>query len=231
MDEHLYTAFAAAFVRGRAAQADPIDLPYRYREATLDDLSQGQLQEIIQAGHAAGLRLHKFKRTMGLARVRRVLGALRGLVPADLLDVGSGRGTSLWPLLDEFPELRVTAIDSMPQRANDLTAVSLGGIDQLTAHEMDVTNMSFDDDHSFDVVTMLEVLEHIPDTAAALREVGRVARRFVVLSVPSKDDDNPDHIHVFSEGQLREAFLLAGVDRITFDYIRGHIVAVANVEP
>ena len=50
--------------------------------------------------------------------LHRVLGLLRGLLGASLelaaprlLDVGSGRGAFLWPLLDAFPRLRVTAID------------------------------------------------------------------------------------------------------------------------
>jgi len=90
---------AAAFVRGKLADAP--DLPPA---------------DLVRHGLKAGLRLHKFKRTSGLPRVRRVLGVLRGLAPADLLDVGSGRGVFLWPLLDAFPELRVTAIDRNPQR-------------------------------------------------------------------------------------------------------------------
>ena len=36
----------------------------------------------------------------------------------------------------------------------------------------------------FDLVLAIEVLEHVPDPAAALRELARVARRDVVLSVP-----------------------------------------------
>ena len=37
---------------------------------------------------------------------------------------------------------------------------------------------------------LLEVLEHVPDAACALAEAVRVARCFVVLSVPSRAEDN-----------------------------------------
>jgi predicted kinase len=50
-----------------------------------------------------------------------VLGILRGLAPRTLLDLGSGRGTFLWPLLDSFPELQVTAVDRSHRRASDIS--------------------------------------------------------------------------------------------------------------
>jgi hypothetical protein len=62
-----------------------------------------------------------------LPRVRRALGMLKGLRPKSLLDVGRGRGVFLWPLLEQFPELEVTAIDTSVVRAHDLDAVARGG--------------------------------------------------------------------------------------------------------
>lgn len=44
-----------------------------------------------------------FKRTAALPRVRKVLGILHGLGPESVLDVGSGRGVFLCPLLDGIP--------------------------------------------------------------------------------------------------------------------------------
>ena len=64
----------------------------------------------------------------------------------------------------------------------------------------------------------------------AVTEVVRVTRRFVVVSVPSKLDDNPHHVHLLDEARLRELFSAAGVARVTFDYVAGHLVAVANVQ-
>jgi SAM-dependent methyltransferase len=223
-----FLPFAAAFVRGRYLQGDAICASEHQIKASLADLSSGDLQEVYLQGQQFGLRLHKFKRTRGLARVRRVIGSLQGLAPRSLLDIGSGRGAFLWPLLETFPELPVAAVDVCEQRASDLMAVRLGGIDRLTAAQMDVTDLKFNDG-SFDTVTLLEVLEHIPQPSRAVSEVVRVARRFVVLSVPSKPDDNPQHIHLFDEQEIRRLFRREGVNRLTFDYVPGHMIVVINV--
>ena len=53
-------------------------------------------------------------------------------------------------------------------------------------------------DHSVDIVTLLEVLEHIPDVEKAVAAV-RMARKYVVVSVPSKEDNNPEHIHLLTK--------------------------------
>ena len=107
--ERYFTELATAFVRGRLGDPD----------ATLEE------------GVDAGLRLHKFKQTAELPRVKRVLGMLHGLAPGSLLDIGSGRGTFLWPLLASFPGLSVTAIDWSERRVSDLLAVRTGGIERL----------------------------------------------------------------------------------------------------
>src|SRR5438093_12404207 len=97
----------------------------------LPDAPDGTPEGLVQLGLRAGLRLHRFKRTADLPRVRKVLGILRGLGPENLLDVGSGRGGFLWPLLDAFPWVPVTAIDRSAYRAGPLGAVAAGGHSRL----------------------------------------------------------------------------------------------------
>lgn len=227
--DRYFLRLAAAFVRGRCIQGDPVALPESLREQPLEELSDDELELVFQCGLDAGLKLHKFKRTMGLPRVHRVFGVLRSLAPENLMDVGSGRGAFLWPLLEEFSGLPVTAIDRDPRRVRDLEAVRLGGIDRLIAHAMDATDLKFDPG-SFDVTTLLEVLEHVPLVRQAVTQAIRVTRRFVVVSVPSRADHNPHHVHLLDEARLRELFSAAGVSRVTCDYVPGHLVAVANVQ-
>ena len=205
-----YTELAAAFVRGKLADA-----------AGLSD------EDAINAGKLAGLRLHKFKRNAELPRVRRVLGALSSIAPSTLLDIGSGRGAFLWALMNRFPQLIVTAIDIKPVRVLDFEAVKRGGVQRLSAALMDGGSLGFATG-SFDVVTILEVLEHMPNPQSAIREAVRTSRQFVLGSMPSKVDDNPEHIHLFDEKRARDAFTDAGASKVVIEYVPNHLIILAR---
>ena len=71
---------------------------------------------------------------------------------------------------------------------------------------------------------------HMPDPARAVREAVRVARRFVIASVPSKPDNNPEHIHLFDRKSLATLFEAAGARRISIDDVPGHYVALGLVD-
>jgi len=210
MDDACYTRLAAAYARGM--------LP----DAAGDDAA------LIEAGRAAGLKLHRFKRTAELPRVRAVIGMLHGLTPENLLDVGSGRGVFLWPLLDIFPALPVTAVDMDPTRIDHIEAVRRGGIATLSAQVMDAAAMEFGDGE-FDAVTVLEVLEHVVDPLAVAREAVRVARRFVIASVPSKEDENPEHVRLFDARSLSALFGNAGANRVSVEYVLNHMICLASL--
>lgn len=47
----------------------------------------------------------------------------------------------------------------------------------------DITRMPFCD-HSFDIVICTEVLEHLEKPGAALKELKRVAKKFILITVP-----------------------------------------------
>ncbi len=210
MDTRYFEDLAAAFVRGKLG------------------VDGHDAQALIGLGLSRGLKLHKFKRQAELPRVRRVLGLLRSLVPTDLLDVGSGRGAFLWPLVDAFPELPVLAIDHQERRALDIDAVRRGGIDRLCSARMDARRLALRT-KSRDVATALEVLEHLERPELAARELVRVARRFVVASVPAHEDENPEHLHLFDETALQRLFEAAGATRVTFERVHNHIIALARL--
>lgn len=220
--QRYHLRFAAAFVRGTLV---PEDSNAHLFSAPLSDLNPEELSALFELGKRHGLRLHPFKRSMGLARVNKAIGYLHGLRPDTLLDVGTGRGAFLWPCLEAFPQLRITCIDLLERPIAELQAVARGGVERLRAEQIDVGDLGRFGE-TFDGVTLLETLEHIPDPARAAREVVRAAKRFVVASVPSKDDDNPEHIHLFSRDDLKALFLDAGAERVTFDAVLNHHLIV-----
>ncbi|MBX9687662.1 MAG: class I SAM-dependent methyltransferase [Candidatus Obscuribacterales bacterium] len=224
-ESDLYILLAAAFVRGRLAS---LITDESLSKTALKDLSLAQIESLLALGKAHDLKLHKFKKSMGLPRVRSVLGILRGLQPTQILDLGTGRGAFLWPLLDEFPELQVTCVDENPIRVRDIQAVSDGGLDRLKAIESDICKLDLPE-HSFDVVTFLESLEHISDAQAALNKAVALARRFIVLSVPSHEDDNEEHIHLFDRKLLDSMLLKAGAEPGKAQYVLNHMIVLAKV--
>jgi ubiquinone/menaquinone biosynthesis C-methylase UbiE len=210
-DGRYYTELAAAFVRGKFGGA-----------------SDQSPKELVELGRDRGLRLHKFKRQAELPRVRKVLGVLQGLAPASLLDIGSGRGAFLWPLLDSFPQMEVIALDRNPARVADIDAVRRGGRPNLRSLLADATAICLADD-CVDVVTALEVLEHLPRPALAASEAFRIARKFVVSSVPSNEDDNPEHIQLFSRESFVALWMEAGARGVNIQYMLNHMIAVVKV--
>jgi hypothetical protein len=90
---------------------------------------------------------------------------------------------------------------------------------------MDVTRLAFADG-AFDGVTLLEVLEHLESPEKAAPEAMRVATRFVIASVPTHEDDNPEHIQLFDEKSLGHLF--AGARRIAFEHVLNHTICVVH---
>ena len=244
--QRYYVQVATAFLRGLAMNAsqhggtiesiDPafnnkeFSLPDELVQPVLDELTNEEIVTILHAGEENDMKLYRFKNTHDdLPRVRRVLGFLRGVQFESLLDVGSGRGVFLWTCLNAFPFAQVNAIDLLPQWGEVYSAVRDGGITRLSGHVGDVADADFPA-KSFDVVSLLEVLEHIPDYTAAIQAAARLAKRHIVVSVPSKPDNNPAHIHLFTRNMLEEAFTQAGVTRLNFDGTNTCLLLFATVD-
>lgn len=119
-------------------------------------------------------------------------------------------------------------MDLLPHRAEFWRRLAAGGVPGLCSLCGDFAALEFEP-RSADVVTLLEVLEHMPEPETAVRQALRVARRFVVVSVPSQPDDNPEHIQLLTKARLTALFAAAGCARLNFDGVNGHLILVASV--
>jgi ubiquinone/menaquinone biosynthesis C-methylase UbiE len=136
---------------------------------------------------------------------------------ARILDVGCGTGANLM-MLSEFGEAE--GVDVSPDALNfcrerGLQNVKLGAAESLPY-----------EDHTFDLVTALDVVEHIDDDVAGLREMCRVLRPGgrLLLFVPTfmflwgVQDDVSHHRRRYRLPELARAVTEAGleVERTTY---------------
>lgn len=219
---------AAALVFGAVKKKQNL-LPSNLKEKALDELTQSDFEQLLLLGERAGLRMYHFKKKEMLPRVKAVMGFLKSVQPESLLDVGSGRGVFLFPFLKEFPWVEVTSVDILPHRVEMFQCIAGGGIENLTAMQRNICHWN-DEEDLFDVVTLLEVLEHIPDVQSAVNNAVRLAKRFVVVSVPSQPDDNPEHIHLLTKLVLTQLFAEAGCHKLHFSGVNGHLIMIAAIE-
>lgn len=116
---------------------------------------------------------------------RDKMRALHRIAPdvpvADLLEIGGGE-SGLSALL--YPRARIVNLDKDP-------AVASAGCNRdprVTFVEGDATDLPYPE-ASFDIVTMFDLLEHVPDDAAVAREALRVLRPggWVLVSTPDRE--------------------------------------------
>ncbi|MFP4025857.1 MAG: class I SAM-dependent methyltransferase [Thiohalospira sp.] len=131
----------------------------------------------------------------------------------NILDVGCGEGVMLASMQRYLIDKECYAIDIDYRNIRDAKINFPGG----KYSQGSIYELKFDND-SFDLVTCLEVLEHLEDPVKGLSEIQRVARQHVILSVPrepiwrilnmtrlkywSKLGNTPGHLNNWSKNQF-----------------------------
>ena len=227
MKERYYYELFISAVKGYSERTGK-DFLAEYKNKNTYELSSTDVDKIAQLSRESDFKSYHFKKKDTLPRVNKVLGFLKSIYFENLLDVGSGRGVFLFPFMDGFPYVAVTSVDILDKRVEMLSDIRNGGIERLNVVKADVCTQPFPD-KSFDVITLLEVLEHIPDVEKAIESAVKMAKKYVVVSVPSKEDNNPEHIHLLTKAVLTEYFKQCGVTKLHFDGVNGHLLMIATI--
>ncbi len=140
-------------------------------------------------------------------------------LPADarILDAGCGSGRTLVELArygGEVSGIELNDDAAELARRRGLGEVRVGRLEELPW-----------DDAAFDLITCLDVIEHVPDDVAALVELRRVARPggWLLVTVPayqalwSRHDEANHHFRRYSRSMLRGAARSAGweIERVS----------------
>jgi 2-polyprenyl-3-methyl-5-hydroxy-6-metoxy-1,4-benzoquinol methylase len=122
--------------------------------------------------------------------VRRLMAGFEGTLdelftradPQSLLDVGCGEGVLTHQWAQRLgDERRVVGIDLDDPALHVEWAKRTAP--NLEYRVMKAENLPFADDE-FDAATAIEVLEHVPDAEHTVAEMARVAKRWLLVSVP-----------------------------------------------
>ena len=129
----------------------------------------------------------------------------------EILDVGCGTGANL-EMLSEFGD--ASGVDVSAEAVAFCHARGLENVKQAVAEALPF------EDGSFELVTSLDVVEHLDDDVAGLKEMRRVLRADgrVLLVVPAfmflwgVQDDVSNHRRRYTRPELRKAVLEAGFE-------------------
>ena len=129
------------------------------------------------------------------------------------LDVGCGNGSYVLKLAN-----RVDA------RGVDVEEYESWSARRERFQIADAADLPFEDS-GFDTVVCFEVIEHVPDPVKVLKELARVARKYVIVSVPNCEVPeglfksrltyfhytDRSHVNFFTTATLKESFESAGI--------------------
>lgn len=169
--------------------------------------------------------------------LNRLYDMLAETSPRTVLDAGCGEGFVTDFIKRRDNDLRITGVD-LSEEAIRYAREHFG--EQARFRTGDIYDLPFPDD-SFDTVLCSEVLEHLEAPGEAAAELRRVARNYVVITVPLEPyfellnnlaqwlglGPDPGHVNFWTKKEF-QAFIEKHYDDAEFDW--KHIFQLAAAE-
>lgn len=139
---------------------------------------------------------------------RFIFSLMRGLSFETVLDAGCGTGVLAEQIFAAYPWTRLTGSEFSPQGLE----FAKKRLPDSEFHVLDLSREVLN--QTFDLVTCIDVLEHIPDDRAALKNLRTMTAGNLILSVPlgplfKVEAERMGHVHGYNrrelEAKLREA--------------------------
>lgn len=127
-----------------------------------------------------------------------------------VLDVGCGSGDNLAALAHAMPQLELWGADVSPEAL----ALAKQRVPAANLRELDVQCENLKE--SFDLVMAIQVVEHLADDTAAMRNMALMAKQWVLVTTmrgfmrPS--EKSIGHLRNYSDNDLREKAASAGLE-------------------
>lgn len=142
---------------------------------------------------------------------RLIFKLLKTLSFNSVLDAGCGTGVLLKKIHEKYPYVELTGSEYSPQGL-DFAAERLP---DATFNTLNLETAKFD--RQFDLVTCIDVLEHIENDRAALNNLLAMTSKYLVLSVPlgplfKEEVDRMGHVHGYSRAEVDEKICTAGFE-------------------
>ncbi len=134
---------------------------------------------------------------------RFIFSLLRGLKIDSVLDAGCGTGVLLQQILEKYPAIKPSGSEYSSQGIE----FARKRLPQAEFYLLDLERQRLE--KQFDLVTCIDVLEHINDDRAVLRNLLAMTRKYLILSVPlgplfKAEAERMGHVHGYSRGELEQ---------------------------
>lgn len=128
-----------------------------------------------------------------------------------VLDAGCGTGILLSQIKEKYPTIRPTGSEYSPQGLE----FARKRLPDADFHVLDLSKENLG--KKFDLITCIDVLEHIPDDQAALKNLLVMTGGYLLLSVPlgpliQVEAERMGHVHGYSRHELEGKITNAGLE-------------------